>query len=170
MQPVDQLYLGWLYDQVVPAGDASTYSQTLNILFTNEYVPRHPMDENRAIDGIGLRSEWLDAYDHTVYIPPNWVDEPCSILEMIVALSRRCEFQTTSISAQTWAMTLLNNMGVWFSDIELDDDIRRRVYHSIELFESGQTTIFPTDTQDYDQQLWYQMMEYIDVNNLIEFI
>lgn len=45
------------------------------------------MDENRALDGMNLRTRFIDIY------PENELnfDRECSILEMMIALSIRCE-------------------------------------------------------------------------------
>jgi len=45
------------------------------------------MDENRALDGISLRNKFIDIY------PNNEIDldRECSILEMMIGLSLRCE-------------------------------------------------------------------------------
>lgn len=46
-----------------------------------------PMDENRALDGMNLRTRFIDIYPNSELD----FERECSILEMMIALSMRCE-------------------------------------------------------------------------------
>lgn len=71
---------------------AEKYTKLINHLHSKEFEWVIDMDRNRAIDGISLRYRFAwnknVGYDE---IDTYFDDVPCSIFEMMVALSKRCE-------------------------------------------------------------------------------
>ena len=163
----DELYFEWLRDQSTPPDTIASYDKVLQVLYRTRYIPLETLDENRAEDGRELREEWYDDFqDYTDDIGEDWFEEDCSILEMFVALSRRCEFQTSHISAQHWVSIFLMNLDIQISDFEfeINKDI---IIDTINDFSNGIQTIFPTNVRDgIKKQLWYQLMDYIEEQGL----
>jgi len=75
----NNLYFKWLCDKVV--AEPNQYNKLLSHLFSKPYNPRCELDKDRATDGLYLRKEYFGEIS----------DEPCSVLEMMVALAVRCE-------------------------------------------------------------------------------
>lgn len=177
-QPLDESYLSWLYEKVAVSSFDDrdlTYWKLFNILYKTEFVwlDHIPNDENRAHDGVALRSRFLaeegiDPDD----VDPDWLDLGCSVLELMVGLAIRVEFDTASGKAHYWFWILLENIGLsGYSDnrrftksqvarIEsILHDVIHRKYHS-----DGEGGFFPLHNPRYDQrtrELWYQMSDYI---------
>ena len=83
----EEKYFNWLCDLVYDRKSKTSYNKLLKYLHTKPFTWIIPMDENRAMDGIALRNRFIDIY-------PNYecdLDRDCSILEMMIALSIRCE-------------------------------------------------------------------------------
>lgn len=116
-RPLDELYLNWLYELIEnpnTANPSKTYWNLANHLYTKEYLWLIPNDDNRAEDGRFLREEFcedlgLDDMD------PHWVDLGCSMLEMLIALSRRLSFQDGG-EPRDWFWHLIDNLGLRITD------------------------------------------------------
>ena len=85
-------YFDWIYDLV--GGNRYTgefsYRKLLITLHSIEFRYLIPKDENRAIDGISLRYRF--AYEYSApAAAETYLDDPCSVLEMMVALAIKCE-------------------------------------------------------------------------------
>ena len=76
------------------------------------------MDENRFADGINLRYRFADELGYSrEQIALYLNDKPCSILEMMIALSIRCEEQITGDMEEgdhpdRWFWLMINNLGL----------------------------------------------------------
>ena len=78
-------YYFWLCDKVGCGDDSDALTR---YLFDVEYYWTNDLDRNRALDGLGLRKEFMDEED----VRGDWDDDnPCSVLEMLVALACRVE-------------------------------------------------------------------------------
>lgn len=174
--PLDELYFQWLYEQVAVSefDDRDlTYWKVLKILFKKEFVwvPDFVTDRNRSKDGVALRRQFLASQG----IPdddPIWMNEGCSMLEMMVGLSRRLEFQADKGKAYYWFWVLMENIGLsGYSDERrftkrltdrIDDMLDVVLYRNYE--PSGLGGLFPLQYPQHDQrdrELWYQMCDYI---------
>jgi hypothetical protein len=175
-EPLDELYFKWLYEQVAVSGFNDrdlTYWKVLKVLFTKEFiwVPDIVNDENRIADGKALRSKFLMA--ESIYdVDPDWMAVGCSVLELMVGLSRRLEFEADKGKAHYWFWVLLENIGLsGYSDERrftrrlldrIDDILDGIIYRNYE--QSGLGGFFPLQNSRYDQryrELWYQMCDYI---------
>ena len=171
-EPLDELYLKWLYSQV---GDPRiknprrTYWTVLRQLFQKEFVWLIPNDDNRAADGKELRYEFVN--DNNIQdVDLAWVHQGVSMLELLVGLSRRLAFAAEG-EPRDWFWELMGNLGFRhfndadkdvFSPEEIDEKLDRVIYRTYS--PSGQGGLFPLWKTDKDQrcvELWYQLSEYV---------
>lgn len=174
--PLDELYFRWLYEQVAVSKFEDkdlTYWKVLKVLFTKEFVwvPDFVSDKNRIQDGIALRMDFLNESDiHDV--DPDWMGEGCSMLELMVGLARRLEFQADDGKTHYWFWILMENIGLsGYSDERrftrrlldrIDDILDGLIYRNYE--PSGLGGFFPLRDPRRDQrdrELWHQMCDYI---------
>lgn len=170
---LDELYSGWLYNQVFSSkvkNPLENYHELCHILFTKEFVWLVPNDDNRVEDGKTLRFEFLDELELDVPEEEDyWLDLGCSVMELLVGLSRRLEFETLE-DTHHWFMEMIHNLELSeYNDLSdsiperhinaiLDDLIWRR-YHS-----SGRGGLFPLNEPHEDQrqvEIWYQLNSYL---------
>lgn len=129
------------------------------------------MDENRYRDGIDLRYRfgYERGVDHRL-INLYFADEPCSMLEMMVALCLRCEEQIMSDEEEG------NRTGEWFDHMmdslgltevvyekEAYDILSRFINHEYE--PDGKSGLFTIPNCEKDMrtaEIWYQAMWYLD--------
>lgn len=176
-EPIEEVYFNWLYSKVarvdVPT-PSLTYYTLLRDLHSVEFVWLIQGDENRAADGLDIRREFLKQ----AYLPedPPWMSVGCSVLEMMIALSRRAEFQT-DISAREWFWIFLNNLTI--ADLNdasnKDVNITEIVNEVLDQFlwrtyrPDGRGGMFPLSRTNNDQrkvEIWYQFNEYLVDNEI----
>lgn len=171
-EQIDDLYLTWLYSQVASVklkNPAKTTWSLIRQLYTKEFIWLIPNDDNRVEDGRDLRHDFVNECD--IENPdPAWLDLGCSMLEMLIALSRRLAFEAEG-EARDWFWTLLHNAGIWISsDIDYDDEYAAMVDEKLETIiwrrydPSGQGGLFPLQYEYGDQrevELWYQLSAYV---------
>ena len=100
-------YFEWLCNLVEGSETQNSGYKMTNLLIflhNSSFTYLHPMDENRANDGIGLRREFKLATG----MDDSLLTGPCSVLEMLVALSIRIE-NDISYDAEYG-----NRIGQWF--------------------------------------------------------
>lgn len=175
-EPLDELYFRWLYGRVAVSEIEDrdlTYWKVLKVLFTKEFVwiPHIVNDENRVKDGKALRLQFLES-EGIEEVDPDWMAEGCSVLELMVGLSRRFEFEADKGKAHYWFWVLLENLGLGgYSDDrrftkrllaridDILDDLIDRKYEP-----SGLGGFFPLQEPLHDQrdrELYVQMSDYI---------
>lgn len=167
---LDELYLTWLYRQVADPDiedESVTYWKLLKYLFTQPFEWRVPNDDNRLSDGKNLRREFVEQEDPDGVLD-DWLHLPCSVLELMVGLARRLEFEAGG-EAHYWFWNLMGNIRLHrYSDrfnlpTHLIDKILKRIMLR-EYKASGQGGFFPLKHPDQDQrdvELWYQMAAYV---------
>ena len=110
-------YFEWMSELVCGDRFAQRFSfrKLLMQLHTTEFTYCLKMDKNREEDGIDLRYRF--AYEHPE-IPnaENYLDGPCSVLEMMIALAIRCEEQfmdNALLGNRTaqWFWGMITNLG-----------------------------------------------------------
>lgn len=151
--PESEGYFGRLLDLVEYDGDEYLMKQ----LHQTYFVWVIPMDDNRAEDGLELRSR-LD------YIS----DEDCSVLEMLIALAERASHQYGG-SPLEWFGTFLENLdllqftdGSVYNEYYVDEILHKWMTRDIQPDGSG--GLFPLRHPPQDQretEIWYQMSAYI---------
>lgn len=174
-EPFDELYFNWLHAKVASSEIPSPslrYYNLFRILHSIEFVWIILGDDSRAEEGADLRKEFLISSGRTQ--EEVWDQEGCSVLEMLIALSRRVEFQTET-PAREWFWIFLSNLGISdysdninFSETEVRDIIEVFVWRLY--FENGDGGLFPLQYPKEDQrdlEIWYQLASYLDEKNYL---
>lgn len=151
----------------------TSYYQLLEYLFDREFIwmPYMELDSNRAYDGIGLRQKYTQETNSRV-APKE--DEPCTVLEMMIALSIRCEIHIMdddSYGNRTgqwfWSMIVSLGLGNYVDDrfnIEEVESIVDSFLHR-EYKPNGKGGLFTIDDVRQDLstvEIWYQMNWYVN--------
>lgn len=129
------------------------------------------MDENRYRDGVNLRYSFgyergVDSRLIDLYLG----DEPCSMLEMMVALCLRCEEQIMCNEEDgnrtgEWFNGMMNSLGLTEVVYEKDayDILSRFTNHAYEPDGKGGLFTIPNCGKDMrTAEIWYQAMWYLD--------
>lgn len=165
-------YFEWLCSKVeCPAN----YSKLMSYLYDKEFVYTIPMDGNRYDDGIDLRYTFGDDEHIDPRIISSAIDDcPCSMLEMMVALSIRCETHIMSNSEYgdrtgEWFMGMIRNLGLHtmtdsrFSFNKAETVINKFLDH--QYARNGSGGLFTVNDKAHDMrraEIWYQMCWYLD--------
>ena len=166
-------YFRWLYGVVCGGSSCdSTYYTVLSILYNREFYSLVPNDENREMDALALRVEFLGFADDER--PEPWLGF-CSVLEMLVALSDRMVglFIDTEFDGppDRWFWEMLDNLGLtYYNDFRFTEESDLFVVHDIinTLLERTYDTdglggLFPLKSPPVDQrmvEISYQMESY----------
>lgn len=117
-------YFGWLCMIGMPDGfERSKYSSLLKTLMDTEFLWILSRDENRAEDGLEMRSLYEEETGEGCQ-----ADGPCSVLEMLIALSIRCDQELMydpedENRADKWFWMILENLGLTeFTDKKYDEE------------------------------------------------
>lgn len=169
-------YFDWLYKSVCDRRVGYySYMYLFKTLHSKEFIVNIPNDINRAIDGSDLRYRYVTHLKESRNIISDIdLSEPCSILEMLIALSIRCEetiMDDTQYGDRTgqWFWSMLNNLGVG----KMSDDVfdERKVSKVIENFLNGNYSpngegglfYIPNCSIDLSkQEIWLQLCWYLD--------
>lgn len=172
---VNQDYFHWLCELVGVEQEERSYWVLAKDLHRMPFYSLIPHDENRASDGIALREEYLSEINGPRYLRLDLGE--CTMLEMLIALSRRMDYETAdpvyeqdNTAVLFWEM--IDNLGL----IEYDDasyaDVRNRIRVSEILnnlirrryHRNGRGGLFPLKRPSCDQrkvEIWYQMNAYL---------
>lgn len=161
-------YYNWLLDKInFKDSDHCKYGKLMRYLRSVEFTSRVPKDENRIIDGLNLRDDFM--YEQNV---KGYIEGPCSVLEMLVAFSIRIEIDITGDPGKDdlgrWFWVMIRNLGLLeYTDRHFDID---EVDSIIEKFinrkytRDGRGGLFPLfhpKTNQRETELWYQMQRYL---------
>ena len=172
-------YFNWICDLVYDEFNLREYpySRLLSYLHQIEFTYVHPMDENRAADGVDLRYK----FGYERYISGEIIDEelgngPCSVLEMMAALALACEEHIMSdpdIGDRTglWFWGMIDNLGLsdmhdYNFDQDYTDEVIRRLLNR-EYEPDGTRGLFTVRNRRCDLRtvdIWYQMMWFLNEN------
>lgn len=173
---LEESYFTWLYHQVASLrikNPSKTYWSLARQLFTTEFVWFIPNDDNRVEDGRDLRHEFL-AEAEIEEVDPEWMRQGCSMLEMLIGLSRRLSFEDDG-TPRDWFWKLIENL-----DLERCTDRNYDHIHKAEIEETlnhvifrtyapnGHGGLFPLRHAQEDQtnvELWYQLSAYLLENS-----
>lgn len=168
---LDARYLDWLYEQVSPSqtnNPALSLWKLCEQLFRKRFEDFQPNDGNRVEDGKLLREEFIEQTGAEG--DRNWMEIDCSVLEMMIALSRRCEFESIH-DAYFWFWRMIQNLGLReYTDDRYDREVEYIVNDALETMihrtyrRDGVGGLFPLARPDRDQrkvEIWYQMSAYI---------
>lgn len=155
-----QDYFAWLVDKIGGGMlGRESYWLLLNHLHRMDYIWREPMDENRAIDGISLRRAYLDECRITDI---SFEDEPCSVLELFVALAIRCEDTMHTIFGpdETWKWFWRWMEGLGLDHCE-DWNFDRR-YVDEKIGEFLDQKVWPNGEKRSNSELWVWLNEWMN--------
>lgn len=170
-------YFEWLCSFVKPFVLNHSYRFLMLHLFRTDFYAVIPMDENRASDGIELRYRFGREKRIRMSDIANILDvKDCSVLEMMIALSLRCEEQIVDepdVGDRTrklfWSM--INNLGLNRMDDESYDSFevedRLDIFLNREYKPDGTGGLFKLRRTRHDLrnvEIWYQMMWYLSEN------
>ena len=168
-------YFEWMFDIVCGEQRPKEIShrKLLMHLHDTEFVPSHPRDENRAIDGIDLRYRF--AYEHAgIEDAESYLTGPCSVLEMMVALTIYIEESimddpTKGNRTRQWFWGMINSLGL--SSMTDDRFDKARFEESMDTFmnrryaPNGKGGLFTVKNCDKDLrtvEIWYQLCWYLN--------
>lgn len=167
---LDESYFEWLYSQACSPrtrNRSRSYRTLLEQLFKKEYVWLIPNDDNRAEDGRLLRDEFLDL-ERIRIVDVNWLPTDCSMLEMLIAISRRLSFEGGG-EPRGWFWHLIENLELdGYNDRrpipqkEVDEVLERVIWRLYS--PDGVGGLFPLNRAIDDQrrvELWYQLNAYL---------
>jgi len=161
-------YLEWLVLQVGNE-KINDIHQLCAHMHNYEFVWFVANDDNRIQDGLDLRVEFLyEKYDPTMLHVLRM--KHCSVLEVLVALSRRVEFQMNG-NSYDWAWILLEHLGLdkyrgrlsQKHKEEIDDILETLVWRNYEA--NGMGSFFPLAWPEFDMrtaEIWKQMHAWIN--------
>ena len=167
-------YFDWMYDLMCDGRFAGriTYRQLFKALHDIEFVYFVPHDENRAEDGVALRYRYC--YLHDCEDLEHYLDGPCSVLEMMVALAIRCEERIMSdpdkgdrTAQWFWSMIIslgLGSMTDYNFDEELVNDAIARFLNR-EYEPDGKGGLFTVRKWNRDArtaEIWHQLLAYLN--------
>ena len=167
-------YYNWLLEKVTDADfNPSRYSTLMRTLYDTEFTWTIDEDENRAIDGLDLRTEYAKVADISPMEVFMAINRPCSVLEMMIALACRTENQImedlfVGPRFGRWMKAMLSSLGLRY---ELDDyyddnyvDYIITSFMSREYNEDGDGGLFRIRNHDVDMrklEIWAQMNWYL---------
>lgn len=171
-------YFEWLYNKMCGQrfSEHISYRKLLMYLHNVNFRYSIPRDANRAEDGKDLRWRFaneqifVDSFEAAV----GYLNGPCSVLEMMVALAIRCEeniMDNPNVGDRTgqWFWGMITNLGLGsMTDYNFD---KQRVEESVERFlnreyePNGKGGLFTVRHCDHDLrnvEIWYQLCWYLD--------
>ncbi len=168
--PIDELYFTWLYGLVVDPRIKKTYRtywRLFKLMYTKEFVWIVPNDDNRIADGKELRYEFID-HQKLMDVDLGWMNLGCSMLELLIGLSRRLSFEAEG-EPRAWFFRLLENVGLdrfndgyHFVDEMVNEKLDAIIWRTYSI--TGEGGLFPLRQPCHNQrnvELWYQMSAYI---------
>ena len=170
-------YFEWLYEGM--CGDRYSknvsYRKLLERLQSINFRYTIPNDRNRAHDGKSLRYSFAlaEGCEDNPEMITEYLEGPCSVFEMMVALAQRCEsvMDDPKIGDRTgqWFWGMIANLGLngmtdnRYDEQYVNDVISRfldREYES-----NGKGGLFTIRNCEYDLpdvEIWYQLCWYLD--------
>ena len=167
-------YFDWLCSLVDDQDfDPSRYQLLFGKLYHTEFRWTIQNDRNRACDGEELRDIYADITEQDSRTVRMALNFPCTILEMMIALARRCENQImedlfVGPRVGRWIRAMLKSMGLVHDVDDLFDE--EYVDYIIDSFldrtyeYNGDGGLFKVDNPPEDMrnlEIWYQMNLYL---------
>lgn len=169
-------YFDWLCSLVRDSkpSSRSSYKKLLMYLFNTEFVYVMPMDSNRYADGLDLRYRFGREHNLEDPVIASCLDtNPCSIFEMMVALSFRCEEHImfnplAGLQSGRWFWMMINNLGLsQMTDSRFDENyvncvVWRFLDRKYDPDGTGGLIRIPNSKDDLRNiEIWYQLMRYL---------
>lgn len=175
---LNKKYFEWMYQLVYNDEKyrRAPHRKLLRYLHDSDFIYLNDMDSNRASDGVNLRYRF--GYEHNYKDPmiATFLDtRPSSVLEMMIALSLRCEehiMGDPELGNRTsqWFWNMIDNLGLGYNSC--DDTFDRRYvdyvisrFLNLEYESNGEGGLFTVRHCIHDLrtvEIWYQMCWYLD--------
>lgn len=171
-------YFNWLVSLVCENRYSKKVSYTKLLTYLHKTIFKYsiPKDQNRAEDGIDLRYRFalMNGYEDEIDTILDILKGPCSIFEMMVGLSIRCEetiMDDPDIGDRRgqWFWEMVVNLGLGsmydsrFNRQFVDEVIQRFLNREYE--PNGKGGLFTVKNSDRDLrtvEIWYQLCWYLD--------
>lgn len=176
-EELEKSYFNWMYELV--CGDSNytklSYKKLFKFLHNTEFIYFVEYDDNRAQDGIDFRYHfgYENGYSEEE-IEMYLGNEPCSVLEMMVAMAFRGEEQIMddyNYGNRTgqWFWNMLANLDlINMSDLRFDINRAENIIYRFlnrEYEPDGSGGLFTIENTEYDLRyvdIWTQFMWYLD--------
>ena len=171
---INNEYFMWLFDLVCNGVYAEQISYIKLLMFLHNTPFRYSIlrDANRAADGKDLRYRF--AHYSNVDNADRYLDDPCSVLEMMVALAIRCEeniMDEPNVGDRTrqWFWGMVSSLGLgdmtdeYFDKHLVTDTVERFLDRDYE--PNGKGGLFTIRNCDCDlrtAEIWHQLCWYLD--------
>ena len=173
---INDEYFEWLFDLVCDGRFSKETSYRKLLMFLHNTPFRYSIlrDENRAHDGIDLRRRFSLLQSHDGEYFAEYLDGPCSVLEMMIGLAIRCEeafMDDTKYGNRTaqWFWEMVNNLGLGsmtdsrYDRQRVDDVIFRFLHRGYDRDGRGGLFRVRNCNQDMrDVEIFYQLCYYLD--------
>ena len=166
-------YFDWMCDLICTRQQQKEYSELLYFLSSVEFTYVIFMDKNRYQDGLSLRYRFATHYGIDLDEMHRVVDEPCSVLEMMIALAVRCEENLMTSTEYdnrtgTWFWNMVDSLGLTdmtdeFFDIDKCEIVISRFLER-DYDRTGVGGLFTVKGREQDMrevEIWMQMNWYI---------
>lgn len=170
---IDDRYFEWLYSHVASVRNRNperSYWDLTRTLYTTEFVWFVPNDDNRIMDGLALRQEFVDQYGIDDIDRQDWLTMGCSFLEMLIALARRASYEAVGASSD-WFWAMMKNLElINYTDAIFEVSIFEAVKEALERINQrtygadGDGGLFPLRHPREDQrwvEIRYQLAAYL---------
>jgi predicted acetyltransferase len=160
--------------RIVNGDGSNKHGRLLEELYAMDFYSLIPNDDNRGEDGKQLREKFIDEEGpQALSFSPL---SECTVLEMLIGLSYRLEFETMSSrwekTPKEWFWILLDNLGVGWCDNTSYQQFKSsgELAYRLECLvnrkykNNGEGGLFPLKNPQKDQrtvEIWYQMSAYI---------
>lgn len=173
-------YFDWVYN-LVCGKKKESYRKLLYFLHSQPFYSNIEMDMNRAEDGIDLRYRFGKVANYPQAVIASYLDtDECSVLEMMAALSNRCEesiMTNPEFGDRTgeWFWSMLQSLGLnTMSDSRFDKDkaiyiLNRFLNHEYDRDGKGGLFAMKHPTHDMREaeiwcQMWWHLAEVLETN------
>lgn len=175
---INDEYFEWLFNTVC-SNQASPYISFRKLmmrLHDIEFKYVLLRDRNRADDGMDLRRRFIltNNYDNIYNTVMRYLNGPCSVLEMMLALAIRCE-ETIMDNPQygdrtsQWFWMMITNLGLGsmtdanFDRDRVDDIIHKFISRKYKPDGTGGLFVIKRCERDLrDVEIWHQLNWYLD--------
>ena len=171
-------YFTWLRELIGTSRRSNkiSYEKLLSYLHSTDFRYSLEMDGNRAEDGVDLRYRFALAwgYEDAPELILDALQDPCSVLEMMIALAIRCEetiMDDAHIGDRTgqWFWGMVVNLGLGsmsddrFDELYVEAVVERFLNREYEPNGSGGLfTIRHCDRDVRTMEIWHQLCWYLD--------
>lgn len=160
-EPLETAYFKWLTKGL------RVHRSILHALYSETFLSLVNYDDNRALDGVRLREEFLE--EALPYWSRGeileWIEAPACILEVLLALANRAAFNDNG-SPQRILEEMIGNIDFGYTDLDMAEAIER--FNNRTYGPDGRGGVFPLKHPVEDQrfvELWYQMAAYFIENS-----